>query len=284
LVAAVNAAVNVWQQRKQLREQLGEQREQLERQLMAQREQLERQLAAQREQLERQLGVAREGQQTERFTRAVEQLGDDKPAVRLGGIYALGQIAKASERDRRAIYEVLTAFVQLHAPWPPRRRDQPAEHYERKDLPELREWAPDVQAAMNVVARRTFEPDVDNRLRLVAVDLRRALLRGANLQEATFRDACLHRAVLAGAHLQDALLLGTRLEDADLQNAELTGAEVEDANLESCDCRGARLGDVDLSRTRLTGARFEGATETSSTKWPDQFNARAHGVIREDRA
>ena len=161
---------------------------------------------------------------------------------------------------------------------------RPAEHYGRKCLPELREWAPDVQAAMNVLARRKFEPDIDNRLRLVAVDLRRALLRGANLQEATFRDACLHRAVLAGAHLQDAMLLGTRPENADLQNADLTGAKVDNANLESCDCRGAKLGHVDLSATRLTGARFEGATETSSTKWPDQFDARAHGVVREEPA
>ena len=76
--AILVAAVNVWQQRKQLKEQLGEQ---LERQLTAQRDQLKEQLGEQREQLERQLGVAREGQQTERFTRAVEQLGDDKPAV-----------------------------------------------------------------------------------------------------------------------------------------------------------------------------------------------------------
>jgi hypothetical protein len=38
----------------------------------------------------------REGQITERFTRAIDQLGDDKLDVRLGGIYALERIARSS--------------------------------------------------------------------------------------------------------------------------------------------------------------------------------------------
>ena len=37
--------------------------------------------------------VAEEGHITERFTRAIAQLGDDKMATRLGGVYALERIA-----------------------------------------------------------------------------------------------------------------------------------------------------------------------------------------------
>jgi ABC-type multidrug transport system fused ATPase/permease subunit len=53
----------------------------------------------------RTLQVNREGQITERFTRAIEQLGathDDMSKnleLRLGGIYALERIAKESEED-----------------------------------------------------------------------------------------------------------------------------------------------------------------------------------------
>jgi hypothetical protein len=43
-----------------------------------------------------QLRVAQESQITDRFTKAIEQLGSDKLAIRLGGIYALERIAKDS--------------------------------------------------------------------------------------------------------------------------------------------------------------------------------------------
>jgi hypothetical protein len=71
----------------------------------------------------RTLQVNREGQITERFTRAIDQLGevDDKGAprleIRLGGIYALERIAWDSpERDNSTVMEVLTAYVRQNAP------------------------------------------------------------------------------------------------------------------------------------------------------------------------
>src|SRR5918994_5532670 len=73
----------------------------------------------------RTLQVNREGQITERFTRAIEQLGathDDKSKnleLRLGGIYALERIARESKEDHWSIMEVLTAYVRQHAPWRP---------------------------------------------------------------------------------------------------------------------------------------------------------------------
>jgi hypothetical protein len=48
----------------------------------------------------------------ERFSKAVEQLGNDKIEVRLGGIYALERIAYDSDRDHWTIMEVLTSFIQ----------------------------------------------------------------------------------------------------------------------------------------------------------------------------
>jgi hypothetical protein len=66
--------------------------------------------------------LSREGQITDRFTKAIEQLGtlDDqdrkKLEVRLGGIYALERIARDSERDHDVIMEVLTSYVREHSP------------------------------------------------------------------------------------------------------------------------------------------------------------------------
>lgn len=82
----------------------------------------------------RQVKIASEGQVTERFTRAVDQLGHESLDVRLGGIYALERITGDSERDRSTIAEILTAFVRGHALWPPSRPGQPHKDLAVEDI------------------------------------------------------------------------------------------------------------------------------------------------------
>lgn len=62
--------------------------------------------------------VAEQGHITERYTKAIEQLGkleNGEPhlEVRLGGIYALERIAYDSRRDQQTIMEVLCAYVPV---------------------------------------------------------------------------------------------------------------------------------------------------------------------------
>src|SRR5215203_3394049 len=83
-----------------------------------------RNLAQTRESTRRTLELTEQGQITERFTRAIDQLGatDDegkpKLEIRLGGIYALERIAKDSpERDYSTVMEVLTAYARENAPY-----------------------------------------------------------------------------------------------------------------------------------------------------------------------
>jgi hypothetical protein len=79
------------------------------------------------------LAVTRQGQITDRFTRAIDQIGsenDDKtPKIetRIGGIYALERIARDSLADQedpnarqnqKVVMEILTAYVRQNAPWP----------------------------------------------------------------------------------------------------------------------------------------------------------------------
>jgi hypothetical protein len=66
----------------------------------------------------RQVHISREGQITDQFTRAIDQLGSGNLDVRIGGIYALERIAKNSLDDRSTIQYVLAAFVRHHASWP----------------------------------------------------------------------------------------------------------------------------------------------------------------------
>jgi hypothetical protein len=104
----------------------------------------------------RQVRTAREGQITERFTRAIDQLGHARLDVRLGGIYALERIARDSPADRATIGEVLTAFVRSHAPWPPSLPGQYVATAPIERVPKLQVRAPDVQACLWVLGRGSF--------------------------------------------------------------------------------------------------------------------------------
>jgi Pentapeptide repeats (8 copies) len=138
--------------------------------------------------------LPQQGQVTERFTRAIDQLGNAQLDVRLGGIYALERIARDSPADRATIGEVLTAFVRSHAPWPPRLPGQYVAVAPIDEVPELQVRAPDVQASLTVLGRGGFtRPEgQDGRLDLHDVDLRNADLYGAHLEGVD----------LGGAHLE----------------------------------------------------------------------------------
>ena len=64
--------------------------------------------------------LTEQGQVTDRYTKAIEQLGSDKLDVRIGGIYALERVARDSAKDHPTVMEVLTAFIREHSrePWP----------------------------------------------------------------------------------------------------------------------------------------------------------------------
>jgi hypothetical protein len=71
------------------------------------------------------LRLTEQGQITERFTSAIDQLGavnadgSKNLEERLGGIYALERIARVSEERHLPVIEVLTAYIRKHAPKKP---------------------------------------------------------------------------------------------------------------------------------------------------------------------
>jgi hypothetical protein len=58
------------------------------------------------------LTIIQQGQVTDRYTKAIEQLGSDNLHVRIGGIYALQRIAVDSAEYQPIVTEVLTAFLR----------------------------------------------------------------------------------------------------------------------------------------------------------------------------
>jgi hypothetical protein len=205
----------------------------------------------------RTLQVNREGQITERFTRAIDQLGSKELEIRLGGIYALERIARDSERDHWSIMEVLTAYVRQHAPW------SSAEGKEGTEDADVVKKVPspdaDIQAIMTVIQRRLRsyghgEPDsldLHNTnlkgVNLSGANLERVNLWEANLENTTLTDAILRFAALARANLSGALLGFLRPLEEHLPpprrytGADLTGAFLSFANLREAILIGANL-------------------------------------------
>ncbi|WP_158844983.1 pentapeptide repeat-containing protein [Saccharothrix deserti] len=56
---------------------------------------------------------ATEKRVTELYTKAIEQLGSDKAAVRLGGLYALKRLAQDSPGQRATVIEVVCAYLRM---------------------------------------------------------------------------------------------------------------------------------------------------------------------------
>jgi len=208
--------------------------------------------------------TANQKQITERFSKAIEQLGSDKPEVILGGIYTLERIARDSKPDQWTIMEVLTAFVRQNAPIIKENKSQSPEDQEK-----LLKLRISIQACLTVIAERKH-PDLENkRLDLTEVNISGLNLKGLNLKGFNFTganltEAKLYKADLTGANLTGAKLTGANLTLADLTLADLTGADLTGAKLKEADLALADLTEADLTEANLTVANLIGAYLTKA--------------------
>lgn len=223
----------------------------------------------------RNLKATQEKQVAERFSKAVEQLGNNNIHTCLGGIYALEQIAKdAEEKYYWQVMETLTAYV----------REQPK-------IPGTSEA--DIQTVLVVLSRRrrfyghSLEPfrldlngvdlpglEIPNNSQLSGIDLLSSNLQSADLafvdmRESRFCDANLHKVNFVGANLRNANFVGANLQEANLGGANLVEARFSyanlkkvifiEANLKKADLGGADLQEADFMKANLQNAWFGGA-------------------------
>jgi hypothetical protein len=206
--------------------------------------------------------LTQDKQITEHYTRAIEQLGSDKLAVRLGAIYALERIARDSERDHGPIMEILATYVREHVPI---KTDQNKEHPPpSEDSPRL---SADIQAILTVIARHRHALEVEG-YRLCDLgfcELTKAHLGFAHLEKVNLSNTSLQWANLLSARLAGALLAGAYLEGAHLNYADLRGAFLIGAHLSGADLSGARLEGALLAHADLRGARGLTLEQLAST-------------------
>ena len=172
--------------------------------------------------------IAEKGQITERFTRAINQLGvgdnhDPKLEIRLGAIAALDHIARDSEDYFWTVMDVLTAYFRVNAS-----RFEPQAPITQKpatEVPGLRHVSADIRALLELFIKRVPAKDhkARRRLSLTFADLRSTILGAVDLAGMNLGQARLEGAYLSDAHLEGASLLVAYLERADLQHAHLEG-------------------------------------------------------------
>lgn len=248
----------------------------------------------------RTIQLGREGQLTDRYTKAVEQLGAATTAVRTGGVFALERLAKNSPHDRGTITEVLACFARATS-----QGEDAALH------------SASIQAALVVLGRRhSYDAAVAStelnlhrvkadhsylanlslaRSDLSGADLSEADLSGSDLSKVNLTGATLERAKLSNARLSGAVLAGANLKHAILTSADLSTANLTDAKLDSANLISANLSDADLSAAKFPGANVSGADLTgaiissdtiwetaigdSKVSWPKDFDPKGEGVL-----
>jgi hypothetical protein len=178
--------------------------------------------------------LTRGTQRADRFSRAIDQLGNDKSAtVRSGGAYNLGVLASEEEGYWPMVADLLSTLVRERATQGP--------------------VGPDVQAALSVLGRR---PTAVARGR--PADLRGAHLEGVTLASANLENAWLMGTNLKSADLTDGCLRRCNLENGNLQGARLSSADLREADLTGADLSGADVYRVSFEHTILDGANLSG--------------------------
>ena len=211
----------------------------------------------------KQAGIAERGHFTERFTKAIEQLGSESNPIRLGGIYALWRLAQDDpENNVVAVMDIFCAYVR-NLPY-----QSSASETQADEEVSIEIISPDVQTILNLLLDSnalygTIIPDNYmynfsganfGKADFFSADFEDAYLFRTNLSRAkmmsaNFHDTYIYEANLSNSDLSDAILLNADLVKADLSGADLSRADLSQADLSEADLSGADLNGADLSGT-----------------------------------
>ncbi|MET8047725.1 pentapeptide repeat-containing protein [Streptosporangium sp. NPDC005286] len=221
----------------------------------------------------RTLEATKDAQITDRYSRAIDQLGSPSAQQRVGALYALERLAADSPRDTSRIETVVTSFI---TDWSGvRTTSSPS----AAALPSaVTRPGADLLAALNALRgiRSTDEEerykqngldydqaaDVTLDINFHGADLRQVDLRGAYLVGVDLSRADLRGTDLGGADLRHSSLISTLLNQANLEEANLTEADLSSASLRGVKANKANFSQANLSQVELDGASLKGAKMT----------------------
>jgi hypothetical protein len=210
--------------------------------------------------------ASKTSQITERFSRAIAQLGEAEINVRIGALYALESIGHDSPRTHRTVIELITRFIRERADT----TDQGAPYDDYAV-----EVGGDVRVAIELLGRRRHHRHEAERIQFRELVLPGVQLDGnydaADFCYAHFDSSALTHSSFRNAHFGWGSFHGVFFTNSDLRNASFylahlegayfLGADLREATLNKSDLSGAVLGATDAAvrPARVDGADFSGA-------------------------
>ena len=195
---------------------------------------------------------------TDAFTKAVELLGHGEVAVRQGGIYALGRLAKEHKGEHPKIMDIVAAYIRQKNPVPKGAAAYAANMSAPADL----RVGIDIEAAIAVLRDRNIQFDPREPEGQPGFDLSNCYLHNVSFVGAN----------LMHVNLSDCLFVGCLFDGADLTNANMIGSVFPKSEFQSANLQGALLGGADLSMVvaeTLTQSQINAADgEKATTKIP----------------
>lgn len=222
--------------------------------------------------LEKQTETTEKGHYTERFTKAIEQLGSENDAIVLGGIYALANLAKdKAETYYTTVYDTLCAYVRNRLGISSKdsldtnslvffvtRKDVTNKEVYFKNLP-----IP-IQTIFNILDDRKNQVDNDKYDKKFTPDFTNTNFASFDLAKTNFDKARLNQTNLKHTNLtrvsfNKSILIETDFEGANLENVIFKDLHLIDSNLKDVNLQGALLEDVRINSSNLENTNFRGA-------------------------
>lgn len=223
----------------------------------------------------------------ELYIKAIKHTGDESIATRLGGLFALEQLARRSpDRYAATVYAVLVAYLRSEL------AEGEGEGEDITSVDEAEVPPGDVEAAVTILTdnSRLFDQHVellaidcgeegpkDNSLHLYGVEFNYKVLTGLSLTDARltfcdFYDATLIGVTLLEATLTNCSFIGTGFVSCDLNKATLSDGSLFMATLIRCRLRGSvfaacTIRDVHVTEAIGQVASLTGCSHDPKTTW-----------------
>ena len=192
----------------------------------------------------------------QRFKDAIELLGSEKAATRLGAIFALHHLAKETFENKKSytksVFEILCSYI--------REKTNEAEYIIKyaniDDL--IKKPSIEIQTIIDILfclekernSYSNYLPDLNN------AKLPGANFYGAKLENANFRNSNLENSNLENAKFQNVNFENAKLIFANFENAELENTNLENADLEDANFKYAKFINVEFKYANFRCANF----------------------------
>ena len=210
--------------------------------------------------IEKTTHITEQGHITDRLTKAVEQLADDRRSVQIGAVFALERIARDSDKDLRMVIDILAAYIRNdHVRWKGENSHD-----------DLQQVTREATAALAVISRLNKQNPVYRPIDLKGAFLKKADLSGLYLNLAHFDGAELAFVDFTETFLKQSSFNETNLYKANFRSADLSNATLKSSNgkgaiFSYADCyqaqfRRSKLNYAEFIKTKVDQANFNSVT------------------------